>query len=72
MSIMEPRKPIPSSALHHLSDYTLHGSIQIFRDLVRDGVFTQEIADRVVNEIFMVMGYRCALDYYNQYGKDGD
>ena len=72
MSIMEPRKPIPHSALHKLSDFTLNGSIQIFRDLARDGIFTEEIADKSVNEIFMIMGYRCALDYYKKYGKDGD
>jgi len=72
MKINVPHKPIPQSVLHQLSDYTLQGSIQVFRDLAKDGVFSNEIADKSVNEIFMVLGYRCALDYYNQYGKDGD
>lgn len=63
-------KPIPDSPLHNESDESLKQLIKYFRDdmQIRVSAALIEHHTNKINDIFSVLGYRCALEYLNKYG----
>ena len=63
-------KPIPESSLHNESDASLRELINYFRrDMqIRPNASIIEHHANKIDEIYKVLGYRCALEYIEKYG----
>jgi hypothetical protein len=70
IDMLEVIKPIPDSPLHNESDASLKTLINYFRDdmQIRPNAVIIEHHANKIDEIYKVLGYRCALEYIKQYG----
>jgi hypothetical protein len=70
IDMLEIIKPIPDSPLHNESDGSLKQLISYFRQdmQIRPNAVIIEHHANKIDEIYKVLGYRCALEYIKQYG----
>ena len=63
-------KPLPDSPLHKESDASLAELIKYFRDDMQIRVSSAIIEHHTnkINDIFSILGYRCAVEYLEKYG----
>lgn len=63
-------KPIPKSILHNESDDVLKALIKYFREdmQIRPNSLIIEHHANKIDDIYKVLGYRCALEYLEKYG----
>lgn len=61
-------KPIPNSALHNLTDAELKELIEEYRESMKIGNIDIKTCGKLVDSVFKVLGYRCALEYIEKYG----
>ena len=69
--MIEIVKPIPDSSLHNKSDKQLKELINYFREdiQIRPSALIFEHHSNKINDIYKVLGYRCALEYVERYGE---
>lgn len=64
------KKPLPDDRLHSQSDEALKFLVKTYKDLLSnrdEPSYVKCVQDRI-NDIYSVLGYRCALDYIEKYG----
>jgi len=61
-------KPIPNSALHDQTDETLEKLVTVWRDWAKKGEISESICKELVDDVYKVLGYRCAIEYIKRYG----
>lgn len=64
------KKPLPNDRLHSQSDEALKFLVKTYKDLLSkrdEPSYVKCVQDRI-NDIYSVLGYRCALDYIEKYG----
>lgn len=67
--MIEIVKPIPNSKLHESNDDVLQGLVKVWRNEVAKGDLDEALCKRLVDDVFKVLGYRCALEYIERYGE---
>lgn len=60
--------PIPGNPMHTLSDETLKDLINLHRECMETEGWDKEKSKEIIENIYKVLGYRCALEYIKQYG----
>ena len=70
IDMLEIIKPIPDSPFHNESDDYLKELIGYYRNdmQIRPSSSIIEHHANRINQIYSVLGYRCALEYIKQYG----
>ena len=65
---MNATKPIPDDIIHTFPDDGLVSLMKLYQDLVNKSSDDLEInyLQTRIEDIYKVMGYRCALDYINR------
>lgn len=67
--MIEIIKPIPGSHLHNHSDDDLKGLVKVWRDAEAEKTIHAQLCRDLVDDVYKVLGYRCALEYVEKYGK---
>ena len=64
------RKPLPNDPLHTQSDDSLKILIKTYKGFIGDKdepSYVKCVHDRI-DDIYKILGYRCALEYVKKYG----
>jgi len=62
-------KPLPKSHLHNYDDDMLQNLVQVWRSEAEKGDLDHDLCKTLVNEVYAILGYRCALEYIEKYGE---
>lgn len=65
---VEVIKPIPDSLLHKLDDGALKELIEFYRVCLKYHIIGLKECNKFIDEVYKVLGYRCALEYVEKYG----
>ena len=60
--------PLPGHIMHTLSDETLKDLIKLHRECMTTEGWDKEKSKEIIENIYKVLGYRCALEYLERYG----
>jgi hypothetical protein len=61
-------KPMPKSALHNYNDDVLKELLNKWREEIKEGHIDENTGRKFIDDIYKILGYRCALEYIKQYG----
>lgn len=64
------KKPFPEDKLHTQSDDALKFLVKTYKELLvgRDEPSYKKCVQDRINDIYSILGYRCALEYLEKYG----
>ena len=68
--MIEIIKPIPHSHLHNYDDDVLKGLVKVWQEAKANQTVHAQLCRDLVDEVYKVLGYRCALEYVKQYGDE--